>query len=57
MLYFKLKVKRNSISIMGVTDSKKDDGFVYATAEELKLLNQDILENFNEGVTDFIVEK
>lgn len=56
-MYFKLKVNKSSIRVLGVVEDKKDDEFVYATEQELKLINPQILTNLEKGINDFIVSK
>lgn len=55
MLY-KLEVQKNKVVVVDMVEEAQDDEFVYATEEEVSLLNPKIVENYANGITDTVIE-
>ena len=58
-MFYKLKVtKKKRIEIIDVVEEKddNDDEYIYATADELKLLNPKIVDDYALGIDNVVIE-
>ena len=58
-MFYKLKVtKKKRIEIVDVVEEKNDndDEYIYATADELKLLNPKIVDDYALGIDNVVIE-
>lgn len=48
MLYYKLEIlpETDLINVLDIVEEKKDDGYIYATSDEFKLLKQKNIVNY-----------
>ena len=58
-MFYKLKVtKKKRIEIVDVVEEKDDnnDEYIYATADEIKLLNPKIVDDYALGIDNVVIE-
>ena len=58
-MFYKLKVtKKKRIEIIDVVEEKNDNDeeYIYATADELKLLNPKIVDDYALGIDNVVIE-
>lgn len=58
-MFYKLKVtKKKRIEIVDVVEEKddNDDEYIYATADEIKLLNPKIVDDYALGIDNVVIE-
>lgn len=58
-MFYKLKVtKKKRIEIVDVVEEKNDndDEYIYATADELQLLNPKIVDDYALGIDNVVIE-
>ena len=58
-MFYKLKVtKKKRIEIIDVVEEKdnNDDEYIYATADEIKLLNPKIVDDYALGIDNVVIE-
>ena len=58
-MFYKLKVtKKKRIEIVDIVEDKNDndDEYIYATADELKLLNPKIVDDYALGIDNVVIE-
>lgn len=58
-MFYKLKVTRTKrIEIVDVVEDKddNDDEYIYATADELQLLNPKIVDDYALGINNIVIE-
>lgn len=58
-MFYKLKVtKKKRIEIVDVVEEKNDNDeeYIYATADELKLLNPKIVDDYALGIDNVVIE-
>lgn len=58
-MFYKLKVtKKKRIEIVDVAEEKdtNDNEYIYATADELKLLNPKIVDDYALGIDNVVIE-
>lgn len=51
-MFYKLKVTRKSIKIVDTVEEvpENDNGFIYATEDEIKLLNPEAVDHYAKGI-------